>query len=466
MSNKFITTTKCKGLYYSGNEYNAPEGSLCRADNVWINRDDVIEPRFGFDKCGNGLPLSKTESMFSSDDYLFTNTNGRVFVTGGDCNYSELTTSDAAKIGAPLSMIRIGDNLYFTVEKIPAVFRISSDGVVYLFAGSLTVNGHVDGALLTARFDTSISTNRRLYICAGGDGNIYLSETSVIRKINLSTGMVSTICGTYPIIGAPVDGIGAAVVFEYNYLICGPDDSSVYVYICDNRTIRRLNTTTSAVDTISGVPSGDVFADGNYGLNQIGAIYGLVSYGNSSYLYALCNGDGGDPHGYETRILRISLTGPTYTVSSIIKGYSAVPVDGGTSSGRISHDIQNNPGDFQRKNQGGSGVDCFYFIDKGRIRYFLPAGDLVLSVHNNWDDTFYSDGELTNSTFPSESRVLLYDDYKGRVFFSLNNITDKCGIRAWDIYGSVYRFLSPIPTYASDLSLGRAIGVSLGGPNE
>jgi len=464
MSNKFITTTKCKGLYYSGNEYNAPEGSLCRADNVWINRDDVIEPRFGFDKCGNGLPLSKTESMFSSDDYLFTNTNGRVFVTGGDCNYSELITSDAAKIGSPLSMIRIGDNLYFTVRKVPAVFRISSDGVVYLFAGSLTVNGHVDGALLTARFDTTIFSDSQLYICAGGDGNIYLSETSVIRKLNLSTGIVSTVCGTYPVVGAPVDGVGAAVVFDGNDLICGPDDNSIYVYVCDNCVIRRLNTATGAVVTISGAHTADTFVDGDYGVNRIGIIYGLVSYNNSSYLYALCNGDGGDPNGDETRILRISLTGPTYTVSSIISGYSEVPVDGGGSSGKISHDIQNDLGNFQRRSIGTSLTDVFYFIEKGRIRYFTP--DLLLSVPNNWDSTNYNDGELVNATFPSTSIVLLYDNLKNRVFFSLYNFTDKCGIRAWDINGYVYRFLSSIPTYKSDLSLGRAIGVSLDGPNE
>ena len=465
MSNKFITTTKCKGLYYSGNEYNAPEGSLCRADNVWINRDDVIEPRFGFDKCGNGLPLSKTESMFSSDDYLFTNTNGRVFVTGGDCNYSELITSDAAKIGYPLSMIRIGDNLYFTVRNVPAVFRISSDGVVYLFAGSLTVNGHVDGALLTSRFDTTLYPDSQLYICAGGDGNIYLSETSVIRKINLSTGMVSTICGTYGITGAAVDGIGAAVVFENNTLLCGPDDNSVYIYVVDFCTIRRINTSTGSVLRIAGKYSQYVFQDGDLGVSCIGDIYGVVCYGNSSYLYALCNADGGDPSGYETRILRISLTGPTYTVSSRISGRSTVPVDGGGSSGKISWDIQNDLGNFQRRSIGTSFTDVFYFIEKGRIRYFTP--DLLLSVPNNWDITKYNDGELVNATFPPTSTVLLYDNLKNRVFFSLYGLfTDKCGIRAWDINGYVYRFLSPIPTYISDLSLGRAIGVSLDGPNE
>lgn len=461
MSNKFITTTKCKGLYYSGNEYNAPEGSLCRADNVWINRDDAIEPRFGFDKCGNGLPLSKTESMFSSDDYLFTNTNGRVFVTGGDCNYSELITSDAAKIGYPLSMIRIGDNLYFTVIDVPAVFRISSDGVVYLFAGSLTVDGHVDGALLTARFDTSFG---QLYICAGGDGNIYLSEWSVIRKINLSTGMVSTICGTYGLVGAGVDGIGAAVVFEDNELLCGPDDNSVYIYVVDYCTIRRINTSTGSVLRIAGKYQQDVFKDGDLGVSCIGDIYGIVSYNNSSCLYALCNGDGGDPNGDETRILRISLTGPTYTVSSIISGYSTVPVDGGGSSGKISYNIQPDPGNFQRRSIGTSLTDVFYFIEKGRIRYFTPNS--LLSVQNNWDSTNYNDGELVNATFPSTSNVLLYDNLKNRVFFSLYNFTDKCGIRAWDINGYVYRFISPIPTYETDLSLGRALVASLDGPNE
>lgn len=460
MSNKFITTTKCKGLYYSGNEYNAPEGSLCRADNVWINRDDVIEPRFGFDKCGNGLPLSKTESMFSSDDYLFTNTNGRVFVTGGDCNYSELITSDAAKIGYPLSMIRIGDNLYFTVMNAPAVFRISSDGVVYLFAGSLTVNGHVDGALLTARFDTNFG---RIFICAGGDGNIYLSEWSVIRKINLSTGMVSTICGTYGITGAGVDGIGAAVVFDDNKLLCGPDNNSVYIYVVDNCTIRRINTSTGNVLRISGDYANDNFVDGDLGVNAIGDIYGVVCYGNSSYLYALCSGYGGAV-GDETRILRISLTGPTYTVSSRISGRSEVPVDGDGSSGKISYDMDFNHACFQRRSIGTSLTDVFYFIEKGRIRYFTP--DLLLSVPNNWDYTKYNDGELVNATFPTTSHVLLYDNLKNRVFFSLYNFTGKCGIRAWDINGYVYRFLSPIPTYTSDLSLGRAIGVSLDGPNE
>ena len=230
-------------------------------------------------------------------------------------------------------------------------------------------------------------------------------------------------------------------------------------------TIRRINTSTGNVLKISGKYSQYVFQDGDLGVNCIADIYGVVCYGNSSYLYALCNGDGGDPNGYETRILRISLTGPTYTVSSRIFGRSTVPVDGGGSSGKISWDIQNDLGNFQRRSIGTSLTDVFYFIEKGRIRYFTP--DLLLSVPNNLDITKYNDGELVNATFPPTSTVLLYDNLKNRVFFSLYGLfTDKCGIRAWDINGYVYRFLSPIPTYISDLSLGRAIGVSLDGPNE
>ena len=49
---------KAKSLITNPNELSRSEGSLDVADNVIIDRDDIIEPRRGFAEYGNNLGLT------------------------------------------------------------------------------------------------------------------------------------------------------------------------------------------------------------------------------------------------------------------------------------------------------------------------------------------------------------------------------------------------------------------------
>jgi sugar lactone lactonase YvrE len=114
-----------------------------------------------------------------------------------------------------------------------AVRRISPDGVVTTIAGALRNKGSTDGAALASRLNLPGS------IARDNAGNMYFAEegNSTIRKLSLG-GDVTTFAGKAGTSGAQ-DGLGAAATFTAPRSISLDQQGNIYV--ADSSLIRKIS---------------------------------------------------------------------------------------------------------------------------------------------------------------------------------------------------------------------------------
>ena len=165
-------------------------------------------------------------------------------------------TGAAAQFGSPIGITTDGKNLYVadtgnnTIRKI-----VISTGVVTTLAGTAGVAGSADGTGAAALFSMPAGITT--------DGtNLYVVDffNNTIRKIVISTGVVTTLAGTAGVAGS-ADGTGAAALFD------GPvgittDGTNLYVSEQNNNTIRQIVIATGVVTTLAGTAGTSGSADG------------------------------------------------------------------------------------------------------------------------------------------------------------------------------------------------------------
>ncbi len=157
----------------------------------------------------------------------------------GTCGYATNGTGTAARFSYPYGITTDGMNLYVTDTSNNAIRKIViSTGAVTTLAGSGLGSGSfgfADGTGSAAQFwnPSGITT----------DGtNLYVVDTNnrTVRKIVTSTGAVTTPVGTAPLgsIGS-ADGTGSAARFNYPYGIT-TDGVSLYLTDSSNNSIRKI----------------------------------------------------------------------------------------------------------------------------------------------------------------------------------------------------------------------------------
>lgn len=146
----------------------------------------------------------------------------------------------------------VADAFNHTIRKV-----VVATGEVTTLAGAAKSSGSADGTGSSARFNYP---GALLY---DGAGNLFVADTrnSAIRKIVVSTGVVTTVAGSAGSSGS-VDGVGTAA--RLNYPIGMSSDGAGNLFFADsyNHTIRKLVIASAAVTTLAG--SAGVFgsADG------------------------------------------------------------------------------------------------------------------------------------------------------------------------------------------------------------
>jgi hypothetical protein len=137
-----------------------------------------------------------------------------------------------------------GDGKLFTLA---AAIKISTSEYhnYELYAGNRSSSGYLDGSANKAKFNSprGLAT----------DGTyLYIADYSnhLIRKIELSSGEVSTVAGQERIPGG-VDGIGTNATF-YSPRDLAINGTDLYIADYSGRTIRKIDLTTNAVSTYAG----------------------------------------------------------------------------------------------------------------------------------------------------------------------------------------------------------------------
>jgi DNA-binding beta-propeller fold protein YncE len=142
----------------------------------------------------------------------------------------------------------------FTVSTVAGGDGNSTDGT----SGT---GDSTDGTGATARFNYPYGVTT--------DGtSLYVADTlnHTIRKVDMTTGTVTTLAGSPTVTGSSdsTDGTGATARFNYPYGIV-TNGTVNYVYVADtlNHSIRRVDKWTGAVDTLVGKSGVRGNADGN-----------------------------------------------------------------------------------------------------------------------------------------------------------------------------------------------------------
>ena len=141
-------------------------------------------------------------------------------------------TGTAASFNFPFGITNDGTNL-FVVDGQNHLIRkiVISSGVVTTFAGTGS-RGSADGTGTAASFNAPGITN---------DGtNLFVADrrNNTIRKVVISTGVVTTFAGTGS--AGSADGTGTAASFNYPQSITH-DGTSLFVMDLSNHTIRKID---------------------------------------------------------------------------------------------------------------------------------------------------------------------------------------------------------------------------------
>ncbi|MBU1167746.1 hypothetical protein KKC60_05070 [Patescibacteria group bacterium] len=198
----------------------------------------------------------------------------------GSCNGYAEGNRDSAKFNNPsdVAISPGNDYLYVTDTSNNRVRKVRiSDGQTWLLAGS-GVAGHTDGTGSGAQFDRPYG----LAIDGGGD-NLYVADSNnnKIRKIEISSGKVTTVAGSGQ--NGFRDGIGTDAVLSFPEYITVASNGKVFFSEVGSHRIKYFDPSSSTVITIAG--SGDRgFKNGSRFNAKFNNPKGLLAVDNSLYV--------------------------------------------------------------------------------------------------------------------------------------------------------------------------------------
>lgn len=187
-------------------------------------------------------------------------------------------TGTAAKFSYPRGITTDGTNLFVADTLNHAIRKIViATGVVTTLAGTAGVTGDSDGTGTAAQFDYPRGIT--------SDGtNLFVTDSinNTIRKIVISTGVVTTLAGTAGASGIS-DGTGAAARFN-NPSGITTDGTNVFVGDASNYTIRQIVIATGVVTTLAGTAGVNSSTDGTGTNAAFAAPHGITTDGTNLFV--------------------------------------------------------------------------------------------------------------------------------------------------------------------------------------
>ena len=184
-----------------------------------------------------------------------------------------LATAAHINIPSALSFDGNGD-LFFTDRSNSRIRKITtSTGIISTVAGTGTAGYNGDGILATAA-----QLNNPNEVSFDASGNLYIADwfNNRVRKINMSTGIISTIAGTGTA-GYNGDGI-AATTAQINGP-CGiifDNAGNIYIAEYGGARVRKINISSGNISTIAGT--------GTFGYNGDGILATTAQLSGCAYI--------------------------------------------------------------------------------------------------------------------------------------------------------------------------------------
>jgi len=184
-----------------------------------------------------------------------------------------------AQFNSPGSIASCGNNLFvvdasnFTIRRI-----FTPTGEVSTLAGAVGQQGYVDGTGSAARFSEvhgiACDPLGNVYVGDNDNGNNDgFSANTVIRKITMPEGVVTTFAGGLRVFSGPLDGTGIAAKFVSITSMAA--DPAGNLYVGDFRCIRKVTTPAAVVTTFVNGDTQCAAAVGGV-IASLGSVLGLA----------------------------------------------------------------------------------------------------------------------------------------------------------------------------------------------
>jgi len=248
-------TASAAAIYYTTDGTQPSANSAVYSGSIQVSSSGTIAAIAG----GNGYSLSPaTTAQFfiqsSQSRYIYTVAGSGFWGFGGD--------------GGPAPMAVLNDptntavdsagNLYIADAGNQLVRRVdASTGIISTVAGTGTAGYSGDGGAAT-----KADLNYPYAVAFDSQGNLYISDSGnyAIRRVDAVKGTISTVAGTGTS-GTSGDG-GAATKAMLGYPEGIALDTAGNLYICDGLRVRMVNAKTGVINTVAG--------NGTYGFSGDG----------------------------------------------------------------------------------------------------------------------------------------------------------------------------------------------------
>ena len=238
----------------------------------------------------NGIAKDSNGNLFVSEEIgrviRKISPSGDVTIFAGSGAYGSIdglgTAASFANLGA--LVIDNANNIYVGDYGNDRIRKITPTGVVTTI--SSTINNSTYGMCIDA-------SKTNIYFCGG---------SRIIKKLEIATGVVSTIAGSGN--QGNIDGVGTAAWFNLPFgLTLDPTNSFLYVSDLFNLNIRKINLATTEVTTLAG--------NGSSGSND--GIGSSATFSSPIGMVCSSNGDIFVADHYNNKIRKITPTGVVTT---------------------------------------------------------------------------------------------------------------------------------------------------------
>ncbi|MES2780841.1 MAG: T9SS type A sorting domain-containing protein [Bacteroidota bacterium] len=391
--------------------FNGPSGiAIDKLGNIYVvdNYNSIIRKVTPFANIPNG----QTVSTFAGDKLSSGFADG---------------TGTAAKFNMPVDIIvDANNNLYVTDAENHRIRKITPAGVVTTFAGSGTV-GSADGIGTAATFSLPSG------MCWYNATEFLVTDLGLqkIRKVNITTGAVTTVAGkgTYG-----TDDGDALTVATFSVPTDVAVDDMKNIYVTDNNAIRKIHG--SCVITFAGAITDAGTVDGNGTGARFDGLSGIFYADNVLYVF--------DKNNHTIRKVTVPVSPPTLPKAN----FDASKTSGTTSDVINFRDSSENavewnwsitPGTIMF--HGGTSLTSqnpeVMFMADGMYTVSLKVKSMCFGSDSTTKTSYVKIGAVGLPTVISEATVSVYPNPSKGLINITSSLSESLEITVYDIQGKL-----------------------------
>lgn len=280
MSNPKDVIVDAKGMSTHPNDLKLDNGALSVAENVIINRENVIERRRGFKDFSTSLPDVTPRQIFTSNGVTYAHCSSNLYRHNGSAwelvglggetaygfdniqrynatsmfNGSSVYDNSTRQVTKLANTVTMSSGSTFWFDQVNAKLYYVNGHAIYqatvgggagsLLAGNVASSGTTNNTGSLARFNTPLG------VVGDGAGSLYVTDSAneSIRKVTYPGGVVTTFAGLSGSAG-DTDATGGSARFTTPKGICLVGSN---LYVTDaNAKLKRITTPGAVVTTIA-----------------------------------------------------------------------------------------------------------------------------------------------------------------------------------------------------------------------